>query len=97
MEALAGVTGGEAVATDQVLYNLSRRGIEFDLLPWCQDRRLPVTAYSPIEQGRLLGHRALRAVAERHGATPAQVALVWVLRHDRVFTVPKAGTPAHVR
>jgi diketogulonate reductase-like aldo/keto reductase len=97
MDELAGVAGGEAVATDQVLYNLSRRGIEFDLLPWCEKRSVPIMAYSPIEQGRLLDHPALGAVAERQGATPAQVALAWVLRHDGVVTVPKAGTRDHVR
>ena len=97
MEELVSVPGGEAVATDQVLYNLTRRGIEWDLLPWCEGRRLPVMAYSPIEQGRLLEHPALHQVADRHDATPAQVALAWVLRTDAVVTVPKAGTPAHVR
>ena len=97
MDELVSLSGGEAVATDQVLYNLTRRGIEFDLLPWCEDRRLPIMAYSPIEQGRLLDHPSLGAVAERHEATPAQVSLAWVLRHDGIVTVPKAGTPAHVR
>ena len=97
MDELVGLPGGEAVATDQVLYNLTRRGIEWDLLPWCEDRLVPVMAYSPIEQGRLLGDPSLRAVAERHDATPAQVALAWVLRHDGVVTVPKAGTAEHVR
>ena len=97
MAELVAIAGGDAVATDQVLYNLSRRGIEWDLLPWCQDRGLPLMAYSPIEQGRLLEHPTLRAVAERHDASPAQVALAWVLRHDGVLTVPKAGTPEHVR
>lgn len=82
--------------TDQVLYNLGRRGIEHDLLPWCRARGLPVMAYSPLEQGRLLGERALRDVADRHGATPAQVALAWVLREDGVIAIPKAGTVAHV-
>ena len=97
MDELLGLTGGDAVATDQVLYNLSRRGIEWDLLPWCDDRRVPIMAYSPIEQGRLLDHPSLRDVAARHDATPAQVALAWVLRHEGVVTVPKAATPAHVR
>ena len=97
MEELVGLPGGEDVATNQVLYNLSRRGIEWDLLAWCRARRLPIMAYSPIEQGRLLGHSVLRAVADRHDATPAQVAVAWVLRHGHVITVPKAGTPAHVR
>jgi diketogulonate reductase-like aldo/keto reductase len=87
---------GEAVSTDQVLYNLTRRGIEADLVPWCQRRGLPIMAYSPIEQGRLLGHPALEVVAARHDATAAQVAIAWVLRHDGVTTVPKAATPAHV-
>ena len=87
---------GKAVATNQVLYNLSRRGIEFDLMPWCRQRRIPIMAYSPIEQGRLLGHAALRDVASRHGATPAQVALAWAMRHDDVIVIPKATTLAHV-
>ena len=89
--------GGSATATNQVLYNLTRRGIEYDLLPWCRERGLPIMAYSPIEQGRLLGRRELQAVAARHGATPAQVALAWVLRQDGVSAIPRAGTPAHVR
>jgi diketogulonate reductase-like aldo/keto reductase len=97
MEGLVGLSGGGEVATDQVLYNLSRRGIEADLLAWCQGRHVPIMAYSPMEQGRLLGHSALQAVAARHDAAPSQVALAWVLRHDVVAAVPKAGTPAHVR
>jgi len=87
---------GKAVATNQVLYNLTRRGIEFDLMPWCRQHAIPVMAYSPIEQGRLLGHPALREVASRHGATPAQVALAWAMRHDDVIVIPKAATLAHV-
>jgi diketogulonate reductase-like aldo/keto reductase len=97
MEELGDLPGSDAVATNQVVYSLSRRGIEADLLPWCQGRGIPVMGYSPVDQGRLLRHRALRAVAARRDATPAQVALAWVLRHDGVFTIPKAGTPEHVR
>ncbi|WP_437799951.1 aldo/keto reductase [Sorangium sp. So ce693] len=97
MEELAGIPGGPAVQTDQVLYNLQRRGIEWDLLPFCRARRIPIMAYSPIEQGRLLEHPTIRRVAVRHGASPAQVALAWVLSHDGVSAIPKAGTPAHVR
>jgi diketogulonate reductase-like aldo/keto reductase len=97
MEELVDLSGGQDVATNQVLYNLTRRGIECDLLPWCQGRGLPIMAYSPIEQGRLLGRSALEEVAARHDATPAQVALAWVLRHDHVTTIPKAGSPDHVR
>lgn len=96
MDDLVSTELGERVQTDQVLYNLTRRGIEFDLLPWCGQRSVPVMAYSPIEQGRLLGDATLRAVAERHGVTPAQVALAWVLRHDGVCAIPKAATPEHV-
>jgi diketogulonate reductase-like aldo/keto reductase len=90
------LAGGEALATDQVLYNLNRRGIEFDLLPWCRERNIPIMAYSPIEQGRLLGHPALGSVAARHGVTQAQIALAWVLRHPDVIAIPKAGTLAHL-
>ena len=87
---------GKAVASNQVLYNLTRRGTEFDLMPWCRQHGIPTMAYSPIEQGRLLGHPALRAVAGRHHATPAQVALAWAMRHDDVIVIPKAATLAHV-
>jgi diketogulonate reductase-like aldo/keto reductase len=89
--------GGAAVAANQVLYNLSRRGIEYDLLPWSADRKVPVMAYSPIEQGRILGDRTLRAIAEAHGATPAQVALAFVLARPGVIAIPKSGNIEHVR
>ena len=97
MSRLVGLRGGAACAANQVLYNLSRRGIEFDLLPWSRERRMPVMAYTPIEQGRILGNRALSEVARRLGATPAQVALAWVLRQAGVVTIPKASSVAHVR
>jgi diketogulonate reductase-like aldo/keto reductase len=84
-------------ATNQVLYNLSRRGIEHDLLPWCRDRAIPVMAYSPLEQGRLLRNRTLSAIAERQHVTPAQVALAWVLRDPNIIAIPKSGNPARVR
>ncbi|HAV37531.1 MAG TPA: hypothetical protein DCX52_14455 [Massilia sp.] len=96
MEELLALGGGDAVATDQVLYNLTRRGIEFDLLPWCRQRALPIMAYSPLEQGRLLGHPALLRLAGEYAATPAQIALRWVLRNDATIALPKAGTPDHV-
>jgi diketogulonate reductase-like aldo/keto reductase len=88
--------GGRAAATDQVLYNLTRRGIEWELLPWCRELALPIMAYSPIEQARLLRHPVLQDVAARHGATAAQVALAWVLRHKDVIAIPKASDPRHV-
>ncbi|MGH8765319.1 MAG: aldo/keto reductase [Burkholderiales bacterium] len=97
MKQLTGLPGGSACAANQVLYNLSRRGIEFDLLPWSRQRHIPVMAYSPVEQGRLLGNKALARVAQRLGATPAQVALAWVLREEGVVAIPKAGSVAHVK
>jgi diketogulonate reductase-like aldo/keto reductase len=87
----------DAVSTDQVLYNLTRRGIEYDLMLWCHEHRIPIMAYSPIEQGRLLNNRALKTIAARHQATPATVALAWVLRQEGVIAIPKASSEAHVR
>ena len=85
-------------ATDQVLYNLENRGIEYDLLPFCRRRDMPVMAYTPVGQGgALLRNRALNAVAARHGATPAQVAIAWTLRSPGVISIPKAADPEHVR
>ncbi|MBC7136058.1 MAG: aldo/keto reductase [Oceanibaculum nanhaiense] len=90
-----GISPGKA-ATNQVLFNLMRRGIEYDLLPWSRERGMPVMAYSPIEQGRLLKYPALGKVAERYGATPAQVALSWLLRQPGVIAIPKAARAAHI-
>jgi len=97
MEELVALTGGEDIATDQILYNLSRRGPEYNLLPWCRQRHIPIMAYSPIEQGRILKNPQLEAVAVRHSATPAQVALAWVLHQEQIIAIPKAGTARHVR
>jgi len=97
MEELFGLPEGRHVASNQVLYNLSRRGIEWDLLPFCRAHRLPVMAYSPIEQGRMLGHSSLGAVARRHGATPAQIALAWLLHQPDIVVIPKASHPMHLR
>jgi diketogulonate reductase-like aldo/keto reductase len=85
------------MATNQVLYNLLRRGIEFDLLPWCRAHGMPVMAYSPLDQGRLLGNRTLTEVAHRLRATPAQVALAWLLRHDGIVAIPKSASVERVR
>lgn len=89
--------GGGACATNQILYNLTRRGSEHDLLPWLADHAMAAMAYSPVEQGRLVASPALGAIASAIDATPAQVALAWTLRGDGVIAIPKAGTPAHVR
>lgn len=97
MQEIARASGGDAVATNQVLYNLTRRGIEYDLLPQAQARGLPVMAYSPIEQGRLTEYPEVEEIADRHGVTPAQIALAWVLRQQGVIAIPKAATPRHVQ
>jgi len=97
MEELLRAAGGQAVQANQVLYNLSRRGIEYDLLPWCQARGTAVMAYSPIEQGRVLGDPALAAVARRHGVAPAAAALAWVLRQPGTIAIPKTSSLAHLR
>ena len=97
MAALAGVPDGAACVTNQVLYNLMRRGVEWDLLPWCREHQIPVMAYSPIEQARMLSHKALTRLAAARAIAPAQLALAWLLRQDGVVVIPKAGTPEHVR
>jgi diketogulonate reductase-like aldo/keto reductase len=97
MVELHNLTGGAGAATNQVLYNPVRRGIEFDLMPWCFERGIPIMAYSPIMQGELLDHRSLKQIAARHRATPAQVALAWVLRMTDVIAIPRAGRLSHVR
>ncbi|RZI60055.1 MAG: aldo/keto reductase [Zymomonas sp.] len=96
MEELVAANGG-ACATDQILYNLTRRGAEHDLLPWLAEHGIPAMAYSPVEQGRLLADRTLAKVATTIGTTPAQVALAWAMRHDDVICIPKAGSVNHVR
>jgi len=95
---LTSVAGGQRLQTDQVLHNLARRGVEWDLLPMCQNAKLPLMAYSPFDHGgTILRHAAVQEVARRHDATPAQVGLAWVLRQDGVNTIPKASTPRHTR
>ncbi|MDR6146342.1 diketogulonate reductase-like aldo/keto reductase [Sphingomonas sp. SORGH_AS870] len=90
-------SGGERCQTDQILYNLTRRGPEYDLIPWLGQQRMPVMAYSPVEQGRLLAHTELAAMAGDRNITTAQLALAWLLARDGVLPIPKAGSVAHVR
>ncbi|WP_058909774.1 aldo/keto reductase [Entomohabitans teleogrylli] len=102
MRELAAVEGGGACATDQVLYHLASRGIEYDLLPWCQAQRMPVMAYCPLAQaGRLrnglINHPLVRQVAAGRGVTVAQILLAWVIRQQGVMAIPKAATIAHVQ
>jgi diketogulonate reductase-like aldo/keto reductase len=94
---LEGLPDGAQVASNQVLYNVSRRGIEYDLLPHARARGMNVMAYTPIEQGRILGNAALKQVAARHEATPAQIALAWTIRQDGVIAIPRTGSIEHVR
>ena len=102
MEEAFALPGGDETANNQVLYNLAHRGIEWHLIPWCRARRIPITAYSPVghnpaEQKQILGNRAVKAVALRHGATPAQVVLAWLMRESDVVAIPKAVRPEHIR
>jgi diketogulonate reductase-like aldo/keto reductase len=88
--------GGAATATNQLLYNLSRRGIEWDLLPWLRERRVPVMAYSPLEQARLFRNAKFAALAKSSGLTAAQLALAWLLARDDMIVIPKCSSPARV-
>ena len=97
LEELVAVPGGERVAVNQVLYNLGTRGIEFDLLPWCERHGVEVMAYSPLDEGRLADHARLVPVAARMGVSAAELALAWVLRQRNVVAIPKAARDEHVR
>src|SRR5437764_1401960 len=97
MKEWVGLGGGGGVAANQILYNLGRRGPEWELIPWCRERRIAIMAYTPLGQGRMLQHKALGEIAARHKATPAQVALAWLLRQDGMMVIPKASRKEHVR
>ncbi len=97
MKALWRVPGGEACAVNQVYYSLSQRGIEFDLVPWQRARRVPLMAYCPIDQGALALEPELKSLAQRVGATPAQLALAWLLQRGDVAAIPKAVREEHLR
>ena len=102
MRAAAQLHGGDEITVNQVLYNLRRRGVEWDLLPWCREREVPLMAYSPLESDRkeqlaFLADPALNAVADHHRATPAQIALAWLMRDPVVVPIPKAASDEHVK
>jgi diketogulonate reductase-like aldo/keto reductase len=102
MEEAAALPGGNAIGVNQVLYNPLNRGIEWDLLPWCVGHGIPIMAYSPFVSAppamtRLFGNPALKSIADTHGATPAQIALAWLLHQPGVAAIPKTVQPAHVR
>jgi diketogulonate reductase-like aldo/keto reductase len=96
MAELAKLKAGPACATNQVLYHLGQRSIEWDLLPDCQNKGVSVMAYSPLGQGRILGNAALKSIAAKHGAAPAAIAVAWTLRHDGVISIPKSSDTARV-
>ena len=97
MNELYETPGGEGCAVNQVLYNLTRRGPEYDLLPWLEEHEMPLMAYSPIEQGRISTSGVLAEIAAKHKAKPFQVALAWVLRNPNNIVIPKASRPEHMR
>jgi diketogulonate reductase-like aldo/keto reductase len=97
LEELRGLAGGDRLAANQVLYNPARRGIEYDLLPWCREKRVGVMAYSPLDEGALVKDRRFATLAAEAGTTPATLALAWVLRQDGVCAIPKAANVEHVR
>jgi diketogulonate reductase-like aldo/keto reductase len=92
----AALKDGESVAADQVLYNLAHRGPEWDLVRWCNEHTVAIMAYTPLGSGRMLGNQALAEIARRHDATPAQIALAWLLRQEDTIVIPKAARPEHV-
>ena len=96
IEELLALRGGDDCAANQVLYNLGARGVEWDLVPLCRGAGIALMAYSPLDQGRLLRERALQTIAAKIGATPAQVALAWLLQQRNVAVIPKAADVAHV-
>ena len=97
MKEAASLPGGTEIVTNQVLYNLKRRGIEWDLLPWCQQHNIPIMAYSPVEQRAFVNNDKLEKIAARYDATTTQIALSWLLHQDDVISIPKATNPQHVR
>ena len=97
MEEAESLPGGREIATNQVLYNLKRRGIEWDLLPWCKQRGIPIMAYSPVEQRAFVNDSKLERIAAKHNATATQIALSWLLHQDGVISIPKATNPQHVK
>jgi len=97
LEELLALRDGDNVAADQVLYNLARRGAEFDLLPWCGAKNVDVMAYSPLDEGPLARHPAVAAVARELKVTAAEVAIAWTIRNPGVCTIPKASREEHVR
>jgi len=96
IEELLAVPDGKRCAANQVLYHLGERGAEWRLADLCREHRIALMAYSPLGQGDLLRRRKLHAIAAPIGATPAQIALAWLM-HRHAIAIPKASSAAHVR
>lgn len=96
MERILSLPHGKDCAANQVLYNLKDRGIEYDLIPWSEEQKIPVMAYTPLSEGRLRNHKTLIEIARRHNATPTQIILAWVMRTRNVIAIPKASSISHV-
>ena len=96
MQELADMRSGDSCVANQVYFSLSERGVEFDLLPWLQERRIALMAYCPIDGGRITGHARLKKLASSHDVSAAQVALAWLTRQSQVMAIPKAGNRAHL-
>ena len=96
MEEALKTNGGEAIVTNQVLYNLSRRGIEYNLLPWSTNHQITIMAYSPVEQGRILKNSALQKIAKESAVSTAQIAIAWLLHRPNVIVIPKSSRPEHI-
>ena len=97
MEEAISLPGGKEIVTNQVLYNLMRRGIEWDLLPWCRERQIPIMAYSPVEQRAFVDNSQLSNIATKYNASTTQIALSWLLHQDNVISIPKATNPQHIK
>ena len=97
MEEAESLPGGKEIVTNQVLYNLLRRGIEWDLLPWCKQRQIPIMAYSPVEQRAFVNNTKLDKLAAKYNLTSTQIALSWLLHQDNAIAIPKATNPQHIR
>lgn len=96
MEQFFAIPGGNTCATNQVAYNIKTRGIEYDLIPWLAEKQIPLMAYSPVGEGSLVQNKVLKEIAQRHNATPTQIALAWVMRNPGIIAIPKAGSVKHV-
>ncbi|MEZ5833803.1 MAG: aldo/keto reductase [Dongiaceae bacterium] len=91
------VSRADKTLANQVMYSIDNRGVDFDLLPWCLEKKIAIMAYCPLSQGAITGSSAVKKVADRHRATPAQIMLAWVMRHEHVIAIPKSAKPERVR